>query len=114
MNKYQLFKAGIDVKGALVKFDNNEEFYEKMLQEFVEAPEYEKLCQALLKGEVEQAFEEAHKLKGTTGNLNMDVFYQVVCPLVEALRNENLKLARELFPAVEKSYKTVIAAIGGS
>jgi HPt (histidine-containing phosphotransfer) domain-containing protein len=62
---HQLLKAGIDVKGALVKFDNNEEFYETMLQEFVEAPEYEKLCQALLKGEVEQAFEEAHKLKGT-------------------------------------------------
>ena len=40
--------------------------------------------------------------------------YHIVDTLMEALRNKNLKLARELFPAVEKSYKNVIAAICGS
>ena len=111
MNKYKMFKAGIDVKSALAKFDNNEEFYEKLLQDFLSSKDYEKLCIAMAQGQTKVAFEEAHKLKGTTGNLNMNTLYKSVVPLVEALRAGEQDRANELFPGFQTCYLDTVLAI---
>ena len=109
--KQQLEAAGIDVADALARFMDNEALMLKFLLRFPQDQNFALLKQAMDSGNVNQAFEAAHTLKGVTGNLAMTQLFQQVSLLVEDLRNQNLSAAQAQIPELEAQYSRILAAL---
>ena len=110
--KQQLEAAGIDVADALARFMDNEALMLKFLLRFPQDQNFSLLKQAMDSGNVTQAFEAAHTLKGVTGNLAMTQLFQQVSLLVEDLRSQDLPAAQARMPVLEETYTGIIAALG--
>ena len=85
--KKQLTEAGVDLDKTMERFMNNEALYLKFLKRFPEDPNYAQLKEHISAGDYEEAFRDAHTLKGVAGNLGLDPFYTVVSALTEELRS---------------------------
>ncbi|MEG2144282.1 MAG: Hpt domain-containing protein [Oscillospiraceae bacterium] len=79
MNRYELFKAGIDVTEGMKRFNNEKETYGAFLLKFMEDEYYSELCSALAEGDVVKAFNSAHSLKGVAGNLSLTDLHAPPC-----------------------------------
>ena len=77
---------GADTKDGLNRCMGNEGFYLKLVAKVLEDKNFEVLEDALLRGELERAFEAAHSLKGVLGNLSLTPIYTPVQELTELLR----------------------------
>lgn len=113
MNRYKLFKAGVDVNQGLKRFDNNKEFYESLLVYFLNDTNYIELQNAMKEKNVKKAFGHAHALKGVTGNLSFTRLYGALIPFVEKLREGDYQGAQELYGEVQAAYEVVEDAIKG-
>ena len=90
---------------------NNEELFEKFLVRFLDNTLLTELCEEINKGDVQEAFQKAHALKGVCGNLSMEGILAELEPIVEILRAGSLEGVRERIPALEESYKKTIDAV---
>lgn len=79
---------GADVQDGLNRCMNNESFYFRMIGMAMADTAFETLGTALAENDLDKAFEEAHKLKGTTGNLSLTPIYEPVKELTELLRHK--------------------------
>ena len=79
---------GADVDSALARCMNNEAFYLRLVKMALEQPSVSDLGQALDAGDLDKAFEEAHKLKGVMGNLSLTPVLEPVTELTEMLRHK--------------------------
>ena len=73
-----------------------------------------KLCKAIQEGQREQAFQEAHTLKGVSGNLSFTRLLSSVTRLTEVLRPQNMTISEEavlLLEEVKQDYELTINAI---
>lgn len=113
MNRYKLFKAGVDTNKALKRLNNDKELYEELLERFCEDTYYAQMEAAIEQGDAQQAFQVAHALKGAAGNLSCIRLYDALVPCVEALRKGNLETAQEKFPEVKESYRVLMEALQG-
>ncbi|MBQ0167735.1 MAG: Hpt domain-containing protein [Treponema sp.] len=111
MNKEVLIQAGIDFDSGLERFSGRTEIYVKYLKKFPDDTCYPALLEALENKDVENAFINAHSIKGTAGNLSLNGFYEAVSNMVEALRANDLDKALELLPAVKKTHEDTIAVL---
>lgn len=111
MNRFKLFKAGVNVNEALVRVGNDKVLYEELLQRFKTDERYAKLVAALDAGDVSEAFQMGHALKGTAGNLGFTRFYEALTHLVEFLRKADLTSAKASLPAVQEAYAALLEAI---
>lgn len=111
MNKDVLIQAGIDFDGGVERFSGRTEIYVKYLKKFPDDTYYPAMLEALEKKDVEGAFTSAHSLKGTSGNLSLNAFYDSIVVLVEALREKNLDHALELLPAVKEAHEKTVKAL---
>lgn len=82
----QFRDMGIDVDAALERFMNNEELYITFFKKLGQDKTCEKMLFQMEQGNVEQAFNEAHSLKGMIANLSIIPLYTLVCEMVEELR----------------------------
>ncbi len=83
-----LKKFGADVESGLARCMNNESFYFRLIGMAVKEPSVISLGEALKAGDLDKAFEEAHKLKGAMGNLSLTPIFVPVSELCELLRNK--------------------------
>ena len=111
MNRYKLTKAGVDVNQGLKRLDNNKEFYEELLVKFCEDTHFEKMVSAMNAGEVQEAFQCAHAVKGAAGNLSMTRLYTELVPLVKKKKKNDLPQARQQLPAAQEAYTAAVNAI---
>lgn len=86
-NKDRLKSAGIDIEDAMKRFMNNEAMYLKYLKRLPDEETYAMLSEAMEAGDVEQAFQAAHRLKGLIGNLSLVKINTALCDIVEVLRS---------------------------
>lgn len=86
MNKELLTQAGIDVNDGIRRFNDKEDLYERFLFTFPKDVNYYTMCEAISKGDAEQAFQAANALKGITGNLSLNQLYNHIIPLVDSLK----------------------------
>lgn len=77
---------GCDIEGASERFLGDMELYRDCLEMLVQDEAFEKMKQALRRGEAETAFEEAHALKGVLANLGLTPMYDMIVQIVEPLR----------------------------
>ena len=83
----QLRTWGADVDDAMPRCLNNEAFYLRLVVKAVEEPAFDRLREALEAGDLAKAFEQAHALKGVTGNLALTPIDKPVREFTEFLRS---------------------------
>ena len=91
---------GANTAEGLTRCMNNESFYIRMVKMIPGDANFPKLYDAVDKGDMDIAFEAAHALKGSTGNLSLTPIFAPISEITELLR------ARE-----EIDYSALIAAI---
>lgn len=82
-----LKQFGAKTEEGLGRCLNNEAFYLRLVNMVLDDAGYEKLASAIKNGETQTAFEAAHALKGSLGNLALTPIYEPVAELTELLRN---------------------------
>ena len=95
----KLREWGANVDEALVRCLNNETFYLMLINKAVLDPGFEKLKEACEAGDLDQAFDAAHSLKGVTANLALTPILQPVAEITELLR---ARTEMDYRPLVEK------------
>lgn len=81
-----LRRFGANTGEGLSRCMNNEGFYLKLVNMELEDKGFEKLAVSLERGDWQTAFEAAHSLKGSLGNLALTPLYAPVAELTERLR----------------------------
>lgn len=84
---------------------------QKFALKFLNDPSYGNLCQALKEERYEDAFREAHTLKGVSQNLSFTKLHEESGKLTEALRGGASPDAKALFDQVSVQYEKVCQAI---
>lgn len=90
--KELLEQKGFDVDGTMRRFLNNEALYLKCLKKFLDDTSFEKLKEAYQDGNCNEAFKAAHTMKGFVSNLGIDRMYQLLIPMVEKLRVQDMNI----------------------
>lgn len=104
--------AGIDYENGLERCLGDESLYTRLLGMFKDDNAFERLTTALDRGDITDAFECAHALKGVAVNLGMNTLFEADSELVNALRGDgDLNKARELYTSVKESYSKVMDAL---
>lgn len=114
MNRYDLVKAGVDVKEGIERFNKSKELYFSMLSEFPKDSYFFEMKTALEEGNKEEAFRTAHAFKGICGNLSLKALHTLLVPMVEELRSGEIEKAVEMLDEVEAAYRTVVDVINRS
>ncbi len=82
----KLNEFGVDTKEGLTRCMNNQKFYFRMISMGLSNDSFEKLGKALEEGNLDEAFESAHALKGVLGNLALTPIYNPLSEMTEMLR----------------------------
>lgn len=109
--KDELRKAGVDVDGSIARFSSKEERYIKYLKLFGEDTSFSELLDALTSGDVEEAFEKCHMLKGLVNNLGFACMISDVNEACEILRAGDMEGVLPLLDGVTDSYNDIINII---
>lgn len=112
--KQQLESIGVDLERAIDRFVGNEAMYERFLVRFLKDESYRKLNEYINKGDIHQAFVQAHTLKGVAGNLEFHGLYRVLEPMTEHLRNNDLSTLPEEVELLKVRYEEVCRVIAGN
>lgn len=113
MNIEQLKASGIDYDEGLDRFSGNSHLYEKYLKKLLDITLYEEMKQAIEHGDIEVAFDCAHKLKSLIGNLSINHFYNEIKNLTDQLRAKTVdkQEIRKNLAALDKEYTKILEAI---
>lgn len=82
----ELRRLGVNVDEGLGRCMNNEDFYLKMIGKFLSDDKIDALGKALNEGDLDQAFELAHALKGVTSNLALAPLEAKLSEITDLLR----------------------------
>lgn len=80
---------GADTEAGLSRCMNNEAFYLRLVGIGLRDPNFAKLQAAVTAGQVREAFEAAHALKGMVGNLSLTPLYTPLSAITERLRGRS-------------------------
>lgn len=100
-----LKKKGFDIDGAMERFLNNRDMYEKFLHKFQKETTFAELCSKIEAKDTAGAFAAAHSLKGVSANLSLQAFFHQISVQVEFLRDGDLPPAAAMMPEVKKAYE---------
>ena len=81
---------GANTGEGLARCMNNEPFYLRMVAMALADKNFDALTAAMDAGDVTAAFEAAHALKGSIGNVSLSPIYRPLCELTELLRGGNM------------------------
>ncbi|NLD19397.1 MAG: Hpt domain-containing protein [Clostridiales bacterium] len=107
MNIVDLKNAGVDYESGLKRFSNKAELYEKYLVKFFSDPSFLAMGNFISEKNYTEVFKCAHTLKGLSGNLSLTGFYEHICVMVEALRNNEVESVNEMYHELTKIYDSV-------
>lgn len=111
MNIDKLKSWGIDYEEGLDRFSGNEKLYLKHLKKMLTNDTYTAMREAALNGEVQKAFEAAHRLKAFVGNLSIIRFYDMLKVLTEELRAGVKRDYRPDIEQLDQEYEKILQAI---
>ena len=80
---------GANTQEGLNRCFNQEAFYLKLVGMGLADPNFDRLQTAVAAGDARAAFEAAHALKGSIGNLALTPLYDPICELTEKLRAQD-------------------------
>ena len=83
----KLNQFGANTEEGLARCFGNEALYIKLVATIPTEKNFDKLDGALKEGNLDEAFEAAHALKGALGNLSLTPIYEKIVEITELLRN---------------------------
>ena len=86
----------------------------RFIIKFLDDSSYSELCDALQKGQRDEAFRAAHTLKGVCANLGFDQLENSASALTELLRPEDIGIPEEavsMMNEVKRDYEITVGAI---
>ncbi len=86
MNIDGLRVLGANVEEGLERCMGMEDFYMEMIELGLSDERFEELGPTLEAGNLDEAFEQVHALKGVIGNLALTPLYETICEITEHLR----------------------------
>ncbi len=104
-----LRRFGANTEEGLGRCLNNEAFYLRLVNMALDDPGYDKLKSAIEGAEFKKAFETAHALKGSLGNLALTPIYAPVAELTELLRSGQDAGCKELLDRILQQREALIA-----
>lgn len=93
--KQQLIKNGINVSQALDRFMGSEALFRRFLKMFLDDKSMSLLMESLEKGNIHDAFVQAHTMKGVVANLEIGPLLEILVPLTDDLRENKMDHAKE-------------------
>mgnify|MGYP000282993948 CR=1 FL=1 len=109
--KKRLTEGGIDVDGALERMLGSETLLLSLLKKFAKDKNYERWLISMDAGDLQEATEAAHALKGISGNLSITELYRLFSKQVEELRAERWEEAQAMRPQIMEAYERATGAI---
>lgn len=108
----KLQEYGVNTKEGLARCMNMEKFYFRMLGMGLKNDSFDKLEKLLAEGNLEDAFEQAHALKGVVGNLAISPIFVPLSDLTEALRANKKDLDYvELYKPIKEFRDKLVAEL---
>ena len=86
----------------------------RFITKFLDDSSYSELCDALQKGQRDEAFRAAHTLKGVCANLGFDQLENSASALTELLRPKDIGIPEEavsMMNEVKRDYEITVGAI---
>ena len=84
----KLKQFGANTEDGLQRCMNNETFYLRMVDLFLQDKSFDKLKVEIDNNNLEEAFKASHALKGVLGNLSLTPLYEVIYEMTELLRKQ--------------------------
>ena len=81
---------GANTAEGVARCMNNEPFYLRMVAMALADKNFDALTAAINAGNATAAFEAAHALKGSVGNVSLTPIYKPLCELTELLRGKSM------------------------
>ena len=101
---------GIDYDDALDRFGGNIELFKRLASKYANDSHFVGMVAALEAGDYEQAYRDAHALKGVSGNLSFSQLYNLTSQICFALREGNPETAISLLPDTAEAHRKALDA----
>ncbi|MBQ9955736.1 MAG: Hpt domain-containing protein [Eggerthellaceae bacterium] len=101
---------GIDYEDALDRFGGNLDLYRRLAGKYAANEHFIGMDAALEAGDWDQAYREAHALKGVAGNLSFSRLYDLASQICHALREGSPETAARLLPDARDAHEKARAA----
>lgn len=102
----ELKSLGINLDEALERFMGKQSLYDRMLSKLPKAVKDYQVMECFVAGDYGTAVENAHTLKGVTGNLSVIPLYNAYTEIVNLLRadkpDQAQKILEDIIPVQEK------------
>lgn len=108
----ELTLAGCDIDGTMERFLNDTELFCECLKQTLDDPAFEVLGDALRSGNVKDAFESSHTLKGIIANMGMVPMLDTIVKIVDPLRSEHIEGLMPLYDTLmeqRSKFKNIIS-----
>ena len=101
---------GIDHEDALDRFGGNSALFRRLAGKYADDGHFAALEAAMAAGDYDQAYREAHALKGVAGNLSFARLYDLMSQIAHALREGSPETAERLMPDAAEAHTQARAA----
>lgn len=102
---------GIDYDDALDRFGGNAALYARLACKYLDDTHYVGLVAALDVDDLEEAYTQAHTLKGVAGNLSLRDLYLAAGHVSDALHLGQDARARTYMPQVKQAHERAIKGL---
>lgn len=110
----ELSELGVNTNEALKRFMNNSSLYIKMLGKLSATINDLEVMKYIEAGDLDKAVENAHTLKGVTGNLSLTPLYDAYTDIVALLREGNSEKAKSILKDILPIQDKIICIIKSS
>lgn len=107
----ELIALGINLDEALERFMGKQSLYDRMLNKLPKAVKDYEVMEYFLSKDYKTAVENAHTLKGVTGNLSVTPLYNAYTKIVNFLRSDNPDEAQKILEEILPLQAKIIAYI---
>ncbi|WP_288205417.1 Hpt domain-containing protein [uncultured Parabacteroides sp.] len=109
--KRQLLDAGVNLESALDRFMGSEVLYDNFLLKFIQDNTFCQLKEFLSNNDIQNAFVQAHTLKGVVANLEFLPLLDILTPMTELLRSGDIEKISEQQELLEVRYDKICSII---
>lgn len=98
---------GIDYDDAMDRFGGNVNLYKRLALRYLEDSHFDGCVAAMTVGDYDEAYREAHSLKGVAGNLSFIQLYDVASMVCKNLREGEPVAASRLLEDLESAHRRI-------
>lgn len=107
----QLSTYGIDYPDAMDRFGGNEQLFKRLALKYLDDAHFVSFKAAMEAQDYEEAYRQAHSLKGVAGNLSLKHLYDIFSMICKDLREGEPQAAEKLLPDAESAHEAAIKGL---